>query len=586
MEMQDVSSMLSSLNETAIAQELARRRLKKFLEFESNGAWMSAPHLDLLCEKLEAVERGELRRLIVCMPPRHGKSEVVSKKFPAWFLGRNPDAEMILAGYGAGLALDFSYIARNTLRAVGPQLWGVDVAKDSGATGRWRVGNHRGGVVAAGVGGAITGRGAQIAIVDDPFGSWEDALSDNQRRLVWEWYQTTLRTRLTPTGTIILVMTRWHVDDLVGRLIKHMQNDGVLQWEVINLPAIAGEDDLLHREVGQALWPQRFSLENLEETRADMGPFKFGAMYQQNPQSTENAVFKAEWLSWYTQTMIQSVNGTWFYNSEPLEIFGGIDLAMSERNNADEFCFVTIGKTATGKIIVLDSAQGHFNPDEQYRITKAAYAKWGHKLVEVETNQGQVYFYNTMSKQIPMRPKSHSTSKYGRISDLSPLFEQGRVYLREALDEEGGFDDPFRIQGRRVHHVAWPIYEQYVTYNSNISHDDRMDALEMAIDLAKDGQSEIIAPGLTNGVITVEPLNGMENLQAGFGSKNLFVERKPGDILPTPVLTPRKQKDPVCCATCGKPYTRRRGVSGYFCPEHGWSGNSGIPTEYMIIPTR
>jgi len=151
-----------------IWEEDAKNNLAWFIEYDGRGLWQPARHLEMLCYKLEAIERGELKRLMVFMPPRHGKSEVVSKKFPAWYLGRNPDKEIIISSYAAELAYDFSRIARNTFREWGPRLWGLNLADDSGAVGRWGIQGHRGGLTAAGVGGPITGRGANVAIIDDP----------------------------------------------------------------------------------------------------------------------------------------------------------------------------------------------------------------------------------------------------------------------------------------------------------------------------------------------------------------------------------------------------------------------------------
>lgn len=178
------------------------------MEYDGRGSWQPAPHLELLCEKLEAVERGEINRLMVFLPPRHGKSEIISKKFPVWCLGRNPNREIILSSYAADLSFDFSKIARDTFREWGPVLWGLELAADSSSVGRWGVQGYRGGLVAAGVGGPITGRGAHIAIIDDPFKNYEEASSEVIRKRVANWYKSTLRTRLAPNGAIVLVMTR------------------------------------------------------------------------------------------------------------------------------------------------------------------------------------------------------------------------------------------------------------------------------------------------------------------------------------------------------------------------------------------
>ena len=205
---------------------------------------------------------------MVFMPPRHGKSEVVSKKFPAWFLGRNPDKEIIISSYAADLAYDFSRIARNTFREWGPKLWGLNLADDSGAVGRWGIQGRRGGLVAAGVGGPITGRGAHVAIIDDPFKNYEESASETVREKVLNWYKSTLRTRLAPGGAIVLVMTRWHEKDLAGELETAMTEEDGEQWEIIELPAIAKENDILGRQPGEPLWPARYPLTELRATKS------------------------------------------------------------------------------------------------------------------------------------------------------------------------------------------------------------------------------------------------------------------------------------------------------------------------------
>jgi predicted phage terminase large subunit-like protein len=185
--------------------ELAKRHLLDFMLLDGRGQWQQANHLDILCSKLEAVEQGTLKRLMVFLPPRSGKSEVTSKKFPAWYLGKHPDREIILSSYAADLAYDFSRIARTTLEEWG-SLWGVELSEKSSAVNRWGLQGFRGGMMAAGVGGPITGRGAHVALIDDPIKNWQDAQSVVLRERAYNWYKTTLRTRLAPGGAIVLVM--------------------------------------------------------------------------------------------------------------------------------------------------------------------------------------------------------------------------------------------------------------------------------------------------------------------------------------------------------------------------------------------
>lgn len=263
---------------------LARRSLLKFTEY-TNPLYQRASHHERIAEKLEAVERGEIDRLMIFMPPRHGKSELASKRFPAWCLGRNPKMQIIAASYNSDLANDFGRSVRNIVAEpeFGQVFSGVTLAPDSQAANRMNT-NHGGAYVAAGVGTAVTGRGAHIALIDDPFKDREEADSERRRDLVWDWYRSTLFTRLMPQGRIVLIQTRWHEDDLAGRLLE-LEGD---QWEVLELPAID--------EQGEALWPEWYPVPVLERIKATVGSREWSALYQQRPQPDEGTFFKREWF--------------------------------------------------------------------------------------------------------------------------------------------------------------------------------------------------------------------------------------------------------------------------------------------------
>lgn len=239
----------------------------------------------MIAEALEEVERGENDRLMIFMPPRHGKSELASKRFPAWCLGRNPKRQIIAASYNSDLANDFGRNVRNIVaepefRQVFPD---VALAPDSQAANRMNT-NHGGAYVAAGVGTAVTGRGAHIALIDDPFKDREEADSERRRELVWDWYRSTLYTRLMPGGAIVLIQTRWHEDDLAGRILEQEAD----QWKVLELPAIS--------DAGEALWPDWYPIEALERIKNTVGPREWSALYQQRPQPDEGTFFKREWF--------------------------------------------------------------------------------------------------------------------------------------------------------------------------------------------------------------------------------------------------------------------------------------------------
>lgn len=231
---------------------------------------------------------------MVTMPPRHGKSELVSHWTPAWFLSLFPRKRVILASYEADFAASWGRKVRNTLVEHTPSL-GVMVAGDSSAANRWDT-SEGGGMVTAGVGGPITGRGADLLIVDDPIKNAEEANSETIRQRVWEWWQSTAYTRLEPGSGAILVMTRWHQDDLAGRLLREAQ-DGGEAWDVLNLPALAGPGDMMRRPEGAPLWPERYGVEDFERIRKAVGSYVWAALYQQEPRpASEGAKFQRGWF--------------------------------------------------------------------------------------------------------------------------------------------------------------------------------------------------------------------------------------------------------------------------------------------------
>lgn len=247
----------------------------------------------LIADHLEAVERGAIQRLLIETPPRIGKSELVSVRFPAWYLGRNPDRRIIQASHSARLAHAFGRKARNIVEmpVFGELYPGVDTARDLAARDQWDIEGHEGGYIAAGVGGPITGSGGDVAIIDDPVKDRRQADSPTYRDDVWEWYNDVLVTRLEgERAAVILTMTRWHQDDLAGRILESEPGE----WTVLRLPALAEHDDPLGREIGEALWPEKFSEKYLARLQAT--DLDFDALYQQNPTARSGATFRRDWF--------------------------------------------------------------------------------------------------------------------------------------------------------------------------------------------------------------------------------------------------------------------------------------------------
>jgi len=325
---------LPTLSEVRAAK--ARRHLLSFTEY-TNPLYTPAGHHRRICEALERVERGECDRLMIFMPPRHGKSELASKRFPAWVLGRNPQRQIIAASYNSELASDFGRNVRNIVAEpeFGEVFPGVSLAVDSHAAARLNT-NKGGAYVAAGVGTAITGRGADIALIDDPFKDREEADSERRRDLVWDWYRSTLFTRLMPGGSVVLIQTRWHEDDLAGRLLA-AESD----WEVLELPALDGD--------GRALWPQWYDEAALARIKATIGPREWSALYQQRPQPDEGTFFQRGWFKeWETLPA--------------LRLYGTSDYAVTD-GGGDYTVHRIWGIDAAGAIYRVDGWRGQATSD-------------------------------------------------------------------------------------------------------------------------------------------------------------------------------------------------------------------------------
>lgn len=313
----------------------AQRSLAAFIEFRGAGFKPQAHHR-LLIEKLEAVERGDIERLMVCMPPGSAKSTYVSVEFPAWYIGRNAERSIIAASHTQELAERFGRRVRNIVASAEfARVFGFGVADDSASAGRWDT--IRGGeYFAAGVGGSITGRRADLAIIDDPVKSREDADSERVRDKAWEWYVNDFLTRLKPGAKQIIVMTRWHEDDLGGRILARERN----RWHVIELPMEAMANDPLGRKPGERLWPDWFTDEMVATAKLDVRAWN--ALYQQQPASEDGDYFKREW---FANEYDELPHG--------LRLYGASDYAVTE-GGGDFTEHGIFGVSASGDAFVVD----------------------------------------------------------------------------------------------------------------------------------------------------------------------------------------------------------------------------------------
>jgi predicted phage terminase large subunit-like protein len=380
--------------------------------------FVEGKHHKIYAEKLNRIASGELKRLIVNMPPRHTKSEFASHLFPAFFMGRHPTAKLIQTTHTGELAIRFGRKAKNLIESeeynsVFPH---VTLAADSKAAGRWES-NHKGEYFAAGVGGAITGRGADLLIIDDPH-SEQDALSPSVLESHYEWYTSGPRQRLQPGGAIVLVMTRWSVKDLTGKLLEAQgKDDETDQWEVVEFPAILND---------KPMWGNFWSMKGLMGVKASIPITKWNAQWMQAPTSEEGALIKREWWKKWEKKEIPELQ----------YIIQSYDTAFSSKETADYSAITTWGVFQPDEggrpcIILLDAKKGRWNFPELKNKAQEEYKYWEPELVLVEAKASGLPLTHELQKAgvpvINFTP-SKGNDKHSRVNSVAPIFESGAVY--------------------------------------------------------------------------------------------------------------------------------------------------------------
>lgn len=402
-------------------------------------------HHRLLADRLEALERGDIKRLMVFMPPRHGKSRLTSEIFPAWYLGRNPHHQVLFSTYGQELADGFGRKVRNLVAdplhtSAFPE---CRLADDSSSIKRFNT-SKDGVYYAVGAGGAITGRGADILLIDDPLKGREEADSRLMRDKLWDWYASVAYTRLMPGGRVCVVQTRWHEDDLSGRLIDREGHD----WEVISLPAIAEVGDILQRKAGEALWPDQYGEAALQDIRRTIGEREFAALYQQRPTPLEGALFKREW--------IQRAGA--FPHGAAVTL--GVDLALSSKHTADYTAIVAMARDEFGKLYVIDAIRERVDFPGALRLIRLMADKHKPRLIAIEQVAYQAVVVQQLLRDttLPVRGVTPDRDKVTRAQPLALRYEQGLIW----------------------HVGALTTFEDEMTAFPNAEHDDMVDAAAYA----------------------------------------------------------------------------------------------------------
>jgi len=417
----------------------------KFIKFvdEVWPSFIAGRHHAKMAEAFERVARGECKRLIINMGPRHTKSEFASYLLPAWFLGKFPNKKIIQCSHTAELAVGFGRKVRNLVdtdayRRIFPEL---SLASDSKAAGRWNT-NKQGDYFAIGVGGAVTGKGADLLIIDDPHSEQEAAIAETNPDIydkTYEWYTSGPRQRLQPGGAIVVVMTRWSKRDLTGQILKDAAaNDSLDEWEVIEFPAVLPS--------GNPLWPEFWSLEELLKVKRDVPNSKWMAQYMQNPVSESAAIVKREWWrTWESEDppKCDFVLQTW-------------DTAFEKTQRADYSACTTWGvfyqSDATGaeqaNIILLNAFRDRMEFPELKKCAIEEYREWEPDSIIVEKKaSGAPLIYEMRAMGIPVQEftPTRGNDKISRLNAVSDLFASGRVWApatrwaEEVIDEVAEF---------------------------------------------------------------------------------------------------------------------------------------------------
>ena len=404
-------------------------------------------HHRILADLLMEIERGDKDRAAVNIPPRHGKSQLVSIFFPAWYLGRNPNKKVMMVSHTTDLAVDFGRKVRNLIstpdyQAIFPT---VKLASDSKSAGRWNT-SVGGEYYACGVGSALAGRGAHLLLVDDPH-SEQDVINGNFSvfEKAYEWYTFGARTRLMPGGSVAIIQTRWHMDDLTGRVVKDMaHNERADQFDVIEFPAILEFEDEDGGLIEKPLWPEFFDLEALLRTKASMPVFQWNAQYQQKPTAEEASIVKREWWN------------EWEKETPPAceYIIMSLDAAAERHNRADFTALTTWGvflneETSAYNIILLNSIKQRIEFHELKELAMSEYADWEPDSFIVEKKSSGVALYQEMRRMgLPVSeytPHRGSGDKLARLNAVSDIVASRLCWVpqtrwaEEVVEEIAGF---------------------------------------------------------------------------------------------------------------------------------------------------
>ena len=403
--------------------------------------WVEGKHLDLICEHLEAVESGEITRLIVNIPPGYAKSYLCSRVFPAWLLLRHPEFEILLNCYGDDLAQEHSAAARQFYTYWAPKISGASVSTASKAIDRWLVDAGPaflgGGMRACGVNSAVTGRRANVAIVDDPYKNWAEASSAAFRKTVSDNYRSAVRNRLLPGGRLVLIHTRWHKEDLTGELVAEMESGSGEKFTVLKLSARAGEDDVLGRPVGQVLWPEFYDDAEVCEIQKALSvtPYFWQSQYQQEPEEPGGKLFKRDWLLYFDiegdYYCLHGRDGDLRYHRNECLCFQAVDTNGSSKVSADFFVISTWMLCPGGELLLCGLFRERLDVSGHLGALQDAYVAWTPSFQAVENKTfGTNLIAAALAVGLPVVESPADVDKLTRSITILTKYKSGMVYHR------------------------------------------------------------------------------------------------------------------------------------------------------------
>ncbi|WP_328403907.1 terminase family protein [Streptomyces sp. NBC_00390] len=446
----------------------------------TGGRELQAPHLDLIDQAFIDMAEGRADRVMLTMPPRHGKSRRASRWAPLWYLRRNPGHRMMIASYSSDLADDHGRWIRDAIYTWGDDL-GVHLKTGSSAANRFDIAGGEGGLLAAGIGGGLTGRGAHIAIVDDPVKDMADADSSTMRKRAWDWWTSVLQTRLEPVGAICLIQTRWHEDDLAGRILATERD----AWRVIDLPALADNpEDPLGRALGEPLWPARFNKAHHAKTRRRVGERVWGALYMQKPRPPEGGVWQRAWID------NARINAVQFAGLDMARIVVSVDPAGGESTVGDETGIIGAARDFDRNLYLLADRSGSMGAND-WGLTACRLAlELKADAIVVEKNYG-----GDMTRQVITQAWEQLRREGVTSGLLMPMVLEVTAKVGKRLRAAPVAQ---LYEQQLVHHVGdySQLEDQMVTWVEGMDSPDRMDAAVHGLtELADPDQLETLPAG-------------------------------------------------------------------------------------------